>query len=200
MTAAELERRLAAPRGKQSLVDLPAQGAAACRRPNRLAAGGAARRRTLAALTPPRSRGLIKAVPLRLTGIAPIARAISTAGGVAFDELDEHFMLRALPGVFVAGEMLDWEAPTGGYLLQACFATGAAAGAGRWIGCDPGSPEKELENRPMAKDRDFRRIGTDADRRRPGRLSASDRQPSPASAGSAPLSASACRENSSSSW
>jgi uncharacterized flavoprotein (TIGR03862 family) len=79
--------------------------------------------------------GLIKAVPLTLTGIAPIARAISSAGGVALDELDADFMIRRLPGVFAAGEMLDWEAPTGGYLLQACFATGAAAGRGalRWI-------------------------------------------------------------------
>ena len=67
---------------------------------------------------------LIKAVPVRLTGIAPIARAISTAGGIALDEIDDAFMLRRRPGVFVAGEMLDWEAPTGGYLLQASFATG----------------------------------------------------------------------------
>ena len=73
-----------------------------------------------------------------LTGTAPIARAISTAGGIAFDEIDGSFMLRRRPGVFVAGEMLDWEAPTGGYLLQACFATGAAAGQARW----PGSPER----------------------------------------------------------
>jgi hypothetical protein len=78
---------------------------------------------------------LINAVPLQLAGIAPIARAISTAGGVAFDEIDADFMLRRLPGVFVAGEMLDWEAPTGGYLLQACFATGVAAGQGaaKWL-------------------------------------------------------------------
>ena len=68
-------------------------------------------------------------------GIAPIARAISTAGGISFDELDADFMIRRLPGVFAAGEMLDWEAPTGGYLLQACFATGLAAGQGalRWL-------------------------------------------------------------------
>jgi uncharacterized flavoprotein (TIGR03862 family) len=72
----------------------------------------------------------IKAVPVHLSGIAGIARAISTAGGVSFDEIDEKFMLRRLPGVFVAGEMLDWEAPTGGYLLQASFATGAAAAEG----------------------------------------------------------------------
>jgi predicted flavoprotein YhiN len=78
----------------------------------------------------------VKAVPLRLTGVAPIERAISTAGGVAFAAVDERLMLRAVPGVFVAGEMLDWEAPTGGYLLQASFATGAAAarGALAWLG------------------------------------------------------------------
>ena len=73
---------------------------------------------------------LIKAVPVRLTGVKPIATAISSAGGIRFDALDEHFMLRQMPGTFVAGEMLDWEAPTGGYLLQACFATGLAAGQG----------------------------------------------------------------------
>ncbi|MBD2747314.1 TIGR03862 family flavoprotein [Microvirga sp. BT688] len=73
---------------------------------------------------------LIKAVPLRLTGAKSLDRAISTAGGVPFSELDGHLMLRRLPGVFVAGEMLDWEAPTGGYLLQATFATGIAAAKG----------------------------------------------------------------------
>jgi uncharacterized flavoprotein (TIGR03862 family) len=77
----------------------------------------------------------INAVPVELAGLAPIARAISTAGGIAFDELDANFMIRRLPGIFAAGEMLDWEAPTGGYLLQACFATGAAAGRGalEWV-------------------------------------------------------------------
>ncbi|WP_210495437.1 TIGR03862 family flavoprotein [Microvirga antarctica] len=82
---------------------------------------------------PPDAEGLatlIKAAPLRLTGIKPLARAISTAGGVTFDSVDAHLMLRTLPGVFVAGEMLDWEAPTGGYLLQATIATGAAAARG----------------------------------------------------------------------
>ena len=89
----------------------------------------------LASLAPAALADLVKAVPVRLTGTAPMARAISTAGGIAFDEIDEHFMLRRLPGVFIAGEMLDWEAPTGGYLLQACFATGAAAGKGavEWL-------------------------------------------------------------------
>ena len=74
--------------------------------------------------------GLIKAVPLPIRGLAGLERAISTAGGIAWDEIDETFMLRRLPGVFVAGEMIDWEAPTGGYLLQACFATGIAAAKG----------------------------------------------------------------------
>ncbi|MGF9758550.1 TIGR03862 family flavoprotein [Microvirga sp. 0TCS3.31] len=73
---------------------------------------------------------LIKAVPLTLTGTKSLDRAISSAGGVPFAELDEHLMLRRMPGVFVAGEMLDWEAPTGGYLLQATFATGIAAAKG----------------------------------------------------------------------
>jgi uncharacterized flavoprotein (TIGR03862 family) len=78
---------------------------------------------------------LINAVPITLNGVAPIARAISTAGGISFDELDDAFMLHRLPGVFAAGEMLDWEAPTGGYLLQASFATGVAAGKGalEWL-------------------------------------------------------------------
>ena len=73
---------------------------------------------------------LVKALPLRVTGIAGLERAISTAGGIRFEALDEHFMLKARPSVFIAGEMLDWEAPTGGYLLQACFATGIAAAEG----------------------------------------------------------------------
>ena len=79
--------------------------------------------------------GLINDVPVELKGVAPIARAISTAGGISFDEVDADFMIRRLPGVFTAGEMLDWEAPTGGYLLQASFATGAAAGRGalKWL-------------------------------------------------------------------
>jgi uncharacterized flavoprotein (TIGR03862 family) len=73
---------------------------------------------------------LLKAVPVRLEGLVPIDRAISTAGGVSMDDVDEHFMLRARPGTFVVGEMLDWEAPTGGFLLQATFATAVAAACG----------------------------------------------------------------------
>ena len=73
---------------------------------------------------------LIKAAPLRLTGMASLARAISSAGGVRAGEIDPDFMLKRQPGIFVAGEMIDWEAPTGGYLLQACFAVGVAAAEG----------------------------------------------------------------------
>jgi len=69
----------------------------------------------------------VKTLPLRLVGTRPIERAISSAGGVALAELDDGFMLRRLPGVFAVGEMLDWEAPTGGYLLQVAFSTGLAA-------------------------------------------------------------------------
>ena len=124
-----LEARLAAPRKKQSratflrkvaglsppAIGLVHEALAANRGPEP---------------SPAALAGLIKAVPVRLTAAAPITRAISTAGGIAFDEIDDHFMLRRKPGVFVAGEMLDWEAPTGGYLLQACCATGAAAARG----------------------------------------------------------------------
>jgi uncharacterized flavoprotein (TIGR03862 family) len=90
---------------------------------------------TLSSLSPAQLAERIGAVPVVLTGIAPIARAISTAGGISFDELDSDFMIRRLPGVFASGEMLDWEAPTGGYLLQASFATGASAGRGalKWL-------------------------------------------------------------------
>ncbi len=79
---------------------------------------------------PARLAAAIKALPLRLTAPRPLEEAISSAGGVEFGALDERLMIRALPGVFCAGEMLDWEAPTGGYLLTACFAGGRAAGTG----------------------------------------------------------------------
>ena len=78
---------------------------------------------------------LIKGVPLTICATQPIERAISSAGGVMLDELDDRLMLRRLPGVFAAGEMLDWDAPTGGYLLQGCFSTGvlAAHGIQSWL-------------------------------------------------------------------
>jgi predicted flavoprotein YhiN len=72
----------------------------------------------------------IKALPLRLSSPRPLDEAISSAGGVRFEALDAGLMLECLPGVFCAGEMLDWEAPTGGYLLTACMASGRAAGRG----------------------------------------------------------------------
>ncbi|OHC61385.1 MAG: NAD(FAD)-utilizing dehydrogenase [Rhodocyclales bacterium GWA2_65_19] len=84
---------------------------------------------------PARLAALIKALPLRLVAPRPLDEAISSAGGIDFVALDQNQMLRTLPGVFCAGEMLDWEAPTGGYLLTACFASGRAAGRGalRWL-------------------------------------------------------------------
>jgi len=80
----------------------------------------------------------IKAAPVTVVAARPLDEAISTAGGVAFEGLDAHLMLLARPGVFCAGEMLDWEAPTGGYLLTACMATGLRAGQGaaRWVRAD----------------------------------------------------------------
>jgi uncharacterized flavoprotein (TIGR03862 family) len=80
----------------------------------------------------------IKRLPVRLTGLRPLDEAISSAGGVMFDGLNSDLMLHVLPGVFCAGEMIDWEAPTGGYLLTACFASGRAAGQGvlRWLGLE----------------------------------------------------------------
>ena len=85
---------------------------------------------------PERLAAAIKALPLVLKRPRPIDEAISSAGGVRFEAVDAGLMLRAAPGVFVAGEMIDWEAPTGGYLLTACFASGRAAAAGvlRWLG------------------------------------------------------------------
>lgn len=84
----------------------------------------------LAGLTPTALAAHMKALPVTLTGTTGIARAISTAGGISKEALDEHFMLHEKPGIFAAGEMLDWEAPTGGYLLQACFSTAVAAAQG----------------------------------------------------------------------
>ena len=128
---AVLTAKLSAPRGKQSLTSflrkmLHLSPVAI----GLLLEAALAQGRPLATMATAEIAALINAVPIALNGVAPIARAISSAGGIALDEFDEHFMLRRLPGVFAAGEMLDWEAPTGGYLLQACFATGVAAGQG----------------------------------------------------------------------
>ena len=86
-------------------------------------------------MEPERLAHFIKNLPVSLVATRPLDEAISSAGGVTFESLDEHLMLRSMPGVFCAGEMLDWEAPTGGYLLTACFASGFVAGQGvvRWL-------------------------------------------------------------------
>ena len=88
---------------------------------------------------PMRLARAIKSLTITLTAPRPIDEAISSAGGIVFDELDTHLMLHKLPGVFCAGEMLDWEAPTGGYLLTGCFASGRAAGLGalNWLESHP---------------------------------------------------------------
>jgi hypothetical protein len=79
--------------------------------------------------------GIVKRFPISLSGPRAIDEAISSAGGIRFSELDADLMVRRVPGLFAAGEMLDWEAPTGGYLLQGCFSTGTRVGKGalRWL-------------------------------------------------------------------
>nr|WP_245214247.1 TIGR03862 family flavoprotein [Pararoseomonas indoligenes] len=115
LSPAEVTRRLDAPRRAQSLS-------------NHL-------RRQLA-LTPAaiallrEGEGAVKALELRVAGVSGLDRAISSAGGLRWEELDEDYAVRRIPGLFAAGEMLDWEAPTGGYLLTACLATGRAAARG----------------------------------------------------------------------
>ena len=88
--------------------------------------------------TPEGMAGAIKALPVRLTGTAPMDQAISTDGGVRWEALDAHLMLKKRPGCFCAGEMIDWDARTGGYLITGCLATGKAAGEGvlAWLGAD----------------------------------------------------------------
>jgi len=132
-----LVERLAKPRGKQSFATYLRKAAGlAPAAIGLLHESALATKIDLPRLSPADLAARINDVQISLTGTAGLARAISTAGGIAFDELDDAFMLRRFPGVFAAGEMLDWEAPTGGYLLQASFATGAAAGRGvlKWLG------------------------------------------------------------------
>ncbi|HEY8382220.1 MAG TPA: TIGR03862 family flavoprotein [Microvirga sp.] len=128
----DLAKRVAAPRGGQSASTFLRKAAGL------QPLGIALLREEAKALPaePAALAALIKAVPLTLSGVKPLDRAISTAGGLSLEELDERLMLRRMPGTFVAGEMLDWEAPTGGYLLQATFATGVAAARGAldWLG------------------------------------------------------------------
>ncbi|WP_316164616.1 MULTISPECIES: TIGR03862 family flavoprotein [unclassified Bradyrhizobium] len=131
LATADLVKRLSAPRGKQSFSNVLRKALQLSPVAIGLLQEAAkAQGLSLSSLLPDRLAALINAVPIKLTGTAGLARAISSAGGIARDELDADFMLKRLPGVFAAGEMLDWEAPTGGYLLQASFATGVAAGKG----------------------------------------------------------------------
>lgn len=148
LTCEALTAQLARPRGKQSLANhlrkaaaLPPVAIALLREVHGAALPS----------DPPALAAAIKSLPLAVTGLAPIGRAISSAGGVAWRELDEHLMLGRAPGVFVAGEMIDWEAPTGGYLLQACFSTGRAAamGAAAFVGAlqNASRPAEDLPDR-----------------------------------------------------
>jgi uncharacterized flavoprotein (TIGR03862 family) len=142
--AAHVRAELARPRGTRSL---------STHLKNRLHLEGvkaALLRELLPAQTfrePAALAAVIKALPLTLTAARPVAEAISTAGGVRFEALSDALMLRWLPGVFCAGEMLDWEAPTGGYLLSACFASGLVAGQGMlgYLG-EPTSKSAELSS------------------------------------------------------
>ena len=140
LTAEALAARLARPRGKDSLSNWLRKAAG-------LSPAAVGLLREIPGEVPAGADKLarrIKAVRLKLTGVQGLERAISSAGGVRLDQLTDDLMLNAQPGVFVAGEMLDWEAPTGGYLLQASFASGmvAAEGALDWLerqgqGADP---------------------------------------------------------------
>ncbi len=131
-TLTQIASALARPRGSQSM-------AKHLHRQLKLDGAKAALLRELTDATtfqaPQALAAAIKALPIRLVRPRPLDEAISSAGGVPFEDLDEGLMLRRLPGVFCAGEMLDWEAPTGGYLLTACFASGRAAAEGmlRWL-------------------------------------------------------------------
>jgi uncharacterized flavoprotein (TIGR03862 family) len=136
LSPSRLREQLSAPRGKQSIstflrkvIGLSPVGTGLLQEAAHR--DGAA----LSELSPSALADRINNLSLVLAAPSSLARAISTAGGIRLDELDDGYMLRRLPGVFAAGEMLDWEAPTGGYLLQASFATGAAAGRGalKWL-------------------------------------------------------------------
>jgi uncharacterized flavoprotein (TIGR03862 family) len=141
----DLVARLSMPRGKQSFSNWLRKAAHLSP-----VAIGLLQEAAIASGVPPPSLSpaalaeRINALPIQLDGVAPIARAISTAGGISFSEIDADYMIRRLPGVFASGEMLDWEAPTGGYLLQASFATGAAAGRGalKWLARGPHGEER----------------------------------------------------------
>ena len=123
VTEEHLAHKLAWPRGKQSVSNFLRKAAG-------LSPAAVALLRESGPLpeTPETLAARIKALPFRVTGVSGLERAISAAGGVEWQALDSGLMAKHRPGLFLAGEMLDWEAPTGGYLLTACFATGRAAG------------------------------------------------------------------------
>ncbi len=133
LSAEDVRHRLSRPRGKQSLSNhlRKVLNLSGVKRALLFEFGGLD-----AADAPDQMARLVKNLPVPVVGLFPMDEAISTDGGVSFDALDDHFMLKARPGQFCAGEMLDWDAPTGGYLLTACLATGRAAGLGavRWLG------------------------------------------------------------------
>ncbi len=136
----ELEKRLTKPRGKQSLSTFLRKSAGLSplaiallhegQRTGHVEDANSAAQSPAIETTPAVLATRIKALSLGVTGLAGMDRAISTAGGIAWSAIDENFMFPRLPGVFAAGEMLDWEAPPGGYLFQGCFATGVGAAKG----------------------------------------------------------------------
>ena len=136
---ARLQQDLARPRGKRSIGEhlRRTTGIAGARVGLLREVLGADRMHDMAALA-----ATAKRLPLLLRAPRPLEEAISTAGGVRLEAVDGALMLEARPGTFVAGEMLDWEAPTGGYLLTACFASGlvAARGALQWLGMQAATP------------------------------------------------------------
>jgi uncharacterized flavoprotein (TIGR03862 family) len=141
LDAAALSARLDGPRGARSLAN------------HLRVAGGLPPAAAALLRETPDDRPLsarAKALPLRVTGLAGLERAISSAGGLAWEALDDRFMLRAHPGVFAAGEMLGWDAPTGGYLLTACLATGRAAARGALSWC-AGLPPPSADPLPPAR-------------------------------------------------
>ncbi len=131
LSPSECAGRLSSPRGKQSVSNFLRKTLSLSPAGIGLLQEAAHHSGTaLATMTSDALADLVTSLPIPLTGIAPIEKAISTAGGIMSWQVNPQFMLKNTPGVFVAGEMLDWEAPTGGYLLQATFATGVAAGKG----------------------------------------------------------------------
>ena len=131
LASPDIVTRLSRPRGKQSIATFLRKALTLPPTAIGLLHEAAFHRDTrIAVMSPNELATLVRALPVRIEGPASLARAISTAGGVSFADINPDFSLRRRPDVFMAGEMLDWEAPTGGYLLQASFATGVAAGRG----------------------------------------------------------------------